>query len=128
MTPKRSVLIVEDDNDLRRMFRLALSVAGYAVSETADGINALRFIELLRPDMIVLDLGLPLLSGLDVQKEIAAHAQTRNIRVVVVTGSAAPLDDLGVQCVLRKPVSPDHLVDVVAQCFAAHTKTKRDTA
>src|SRR5688572_12447030 len=118
MVRQRSILIVEDDHELRRMFRHALSVEGYAVSETADGINALRFVELLRPDMIILDLGLPLLSGIDVQREIAAHAQTRNILVVVVTGSAAALDDLGVTCVLRKPISPDHLIDVVAKCFA----------
>jgi CheY-like chemotaxis protein len=122
MAPQRSILIVDDDHDLRRMFRLALSMAGYAVSETADGINALRFVELLNPDLIILDLGLPLLSGLDVQKEIAAHAQTRNILVVVVTGSAAQIDDPCVKCVLRKPVSPDYLVDVVGQCFAAHPK------
>lgn len=122
MVPKRSILIVEDDHDLRRMFRLALSVAGYAVSETADGISALRFVELLKPDMVILDLGLPLLSGLDVQKEIAAHAQTRQILVVVVTGSAAALDDAGVNCVLRKPVTPDHLVAVVGQCFASHSR------
>lgn len=122
MRPQRSVLIVEDDHELRRMFRHALSVAGYAVSETADGISALRFIELLRPDLIVLDLGLPLMSGLDVQREVAAHAQTRNILVVIVTGSSAVLDDLGVACVLRKPISPDHLVDVVEKCFAAHAK------
>lgn len=102
------------------MFRLALSVAGYAVSESADGITALRCIELIKPDMVILDLGLPLLSGLDVQKEIAAHAQTRQILVVVVTGSAAPLDEVGVNCVLRKPVTPDHLVAVVGQCFASH--------
>ena len=122
MAPQRSILLVEDDHDLRRMFRLALSVAGYAVSETADGVNALRFVELLKPEMIVLDLGLPLLSGLDVRREIAAHAQTRNILVVVVTGSSAVLDDLGVQCVLRKPVSPDYLVHVVGQCFASHSQ------
>ena len=122
MGPQRSILIVEDDHALRRMFRHALSVAGYAVSETADGINALRFIELLRPDLIVLDLGLPLMSGLDVQREVAAHANTQNVIVVVVTGSADELDGLAVDCVLRKPVSPDHLVDVVEKCFAAHAK------
>ena len=122
MGPRRSILIVEDDHELRRMFRHALSVAGYAVSETADGINALRFIELLRPELIVLDLGLPLMSGLDVQREVAAHANTQNIIVVVVTGSPAELDGLAVDCVLRKPVSPDHLVDVVQRCFEAHSK------
>ena len=122
MGPQRSILIVEDDHELRRMFRHALSVAGYAVSETSDGISALRFIELLRPDLIILDLGLPLMSGLDVQREIAAHATTRNIIVVIVTGSADTLEGVAVDCVLRKPVSPDHLADVVQRCFDAHSK------
>ena len=104
------------------MFRYALSIAGYAVTEASDGIQALRQLELERPDLIVLDLGLPLLSGLDVQQEIAAHASLRGILIVIVTGSNAPLDGVHVACVLRKPVSPDHVVDVVAKCFAAHAK------
>jgi CheY-like chemotaxis protein len=124
--PQRSILIVEDDHELRRMFRHALGLAGYAVSDTSDGIHALQIIEQHRPDLIVLDLGLPLLSGLDVQQEIAAHAQTRDIVVVIVTGSSAPLEGLGVDCVLRKPVSPDEVVLTVRRCFAA--RAKRDTA
>ena len=104
------------------MFRYALSVAGYAVTEVFDGIQALRHLELERPDLIILDLGLPLLSGFDVQQEIAAHAHTRDIPVVIVTGSNAPLDGVIVECVLRKPVSPDHIASVVAKCLAAHAK------
>ena len=122
MTPQRSVLIVEDDHELRRMYRHALGLAGYSVNDTSDGISALRIIEQHRPDLIVLDLGLPLLSGLDVQQEIAAHAQTRDILVVIVTGSSAKLDGIGVACVLRKPVLPDEVVAAVRRCFEAHAK------
>ena len=104
------------------MFRYALTVAGYTVTEASDGIEALRRLELERPDLIILDLGLPLLSGLDVQQELAAHAHTRDIPVVIVTGSNAPLDGVAVDCVLRKPVSPDHIASVVAKCLAAHAK------
>lgn len=104
------------------MFRHALSVAGYTVRDTSDGIHALRLIELEPPDMVILDLGLPSLSGLDVQRELASHPRTRDIPVVIVTGSAAELDGLGVDCVLRKPVSPDDVVDVVRECFAAHAR------
>ena len=104
------------------MFRYALSVAGYAVTEAADGIQALRLIEQHPPDMIILDLGLPLLGGLDVQQELAAHGSLRDILIVVVTGSSASLEGVKVECVLRKPVSPDQVVDVVAKCFAAHEK------
>ena len=126
MTRQRSILIVEDDHELRRLLRHALGLAGYSVSESSDGINALQIIEQHRPDLIVLDLGLPMLSGLDVQQEIAAHAETRDIPVVIVTGSSAPLDGIGVACVLRKPVLPDEVVATVTRCFAVHAK--RDTA
>jgi CheY-like chemotaxis protein len=122
---QRSILIVEDDGELRRLFRFALGVAGYSVREAGDGIHALELIELEKPDLIILDLGLPLLSGLDVQQEIAAHGHTRDIPIVVVTASSAELDGLGVDCVLRKPISPDDVVDVVNRCFAAHANRNR---
>lgn len=128
MPPRKSILIVEDDEDLRRMFRHALSLAGYDVKDTGDGINALRLVELQRPDLILLDLGLPLLSGLNVQEEIAAHAHTRDIPVVIVTASASPLDGVDVACILRKPVSPEEVVDVVRQCLASVSRRDRDTA
>jgi CheY-like chemotaxis protein len=117
---------VEDDRELRRMFRYALSIAGYSVTEASDGIHALRMIEIERPDLILLDIGLPLLSGLDVQQEIAAHAQTRDIPIVIVTASSAELDALGVECVLRKPMSPEEVVDVVSRCFAVHARRSQD--
>jgi DNA-binding response OmpR family regulator len=127
-TPSRkSVLLVEDDVELRTMLRHVLGIAGYAVRETGDGINALRLVELERPDLIVLDLGLPLLSGLNVQQEIAAHARTRSIPVVIITGSAASLAGLDVACVLRKPVSPEDVVAVVRRCLAA-VMHRRDSA
>ena len=122
MSQQKSILIVEDDHELRRMFRYALSLAGYVVTEAGDGIQALRELELERPDLIILDLGLPLLSGLDVQQEIAAHAHTRDIPVVIVTGSNAQLDGVTVECILRKPVSPDHVASVVAKCLEAHAR------
>jgi DNA-binding response OmpR family regulator len=128
MPPRKSILIVEDDEDLRRMFRHALSLAGYDVKDTGDGINALRLVEVHRPDLILLDLGLPLLSGLNVQQEIAAHAHTRDIPVVIVTASASRLDGVDVACILRKPVSPEEVVDVVRQCLASAMRRNRDTA
>jgi CheY-like chemotaxis protein len=125
LSQQRSILIVEDDRELRRLFRFALSIAGYPVTEAGDGIHALELIEQDRPDLVILDIGLPLLSGLEVQQEIAAHAHTRDIPVVIVTASSADLDGLGVECVLRKPLSPEDVVDVVARCFAAHASRNR---
>jgi DNA-binding response OmpR family regulator len=114
---RRTILVVEDDADLRRMFRSALALAGYDVREASDGTHALRLIDEDPPDLVVLDLMLPLLGGLEVQQEIASHAHTQRIPIVVVTGSAMNLDGLDVPCVLRKPVSPDELVRVVQSCL-----------
>jgi len=114
--PQR-ILVVEDDADLRRMFRTALTLAGFAVHDVAIGIEALRYIDLEPPDLIVLDLMLPDMSGLVIRQEIAAHAHTRRIPIVVVTGTSVDLSSLDVACVLRKPVTPDELVRVVLSCL-----------
>jgi two-component system chemotaxis response regulator CheY len=115
----KTVLIVEDDADLRRMFRTALALAGYEVFEAGDGLDALRVLDTTPPDAVILDLGLPFVSGAAVRQEIAAQAQTRRVPVIVVTGLPGAHDDLDAACVLRKPVSPDRLIQVVKTCIAA---------
>lgn len=117
MSGRQTVLIVEDDSAARRMYRTALGFAGFDVIEAEDGLSALRSLDQYPVDVVVLDLMLPTLSGLAVQQEIAANAHTRNIRVVIVTGSTINLDDVDVSCVLRKPISADRLIDAVRNCL-----------
>lgn len=121
MPPRQTVLIVEDDTDLRKFYRHALSIAGLEVQEARGGFEALRNLELNPPDIIVLDLMLPGVDGYVVMQELAAHAHTRSIPVVVVTGSAENLDHLDATCLLKKPVSPEDLVNVVRKCRASGT-------
>lgn len=118
MSAKR-ILIVDDDADLRRLFRMTLTVAGYDVDEAGDGLDALQLIENRAPDLVVLDLVLRSLDGVSVQQELAARAHTRHIPIVIVTGSTLDTAGLDVACVLRKPVMPDDLIRTVAQCLAA---------
>lgn len=119
--PKRpKVLIVEDDDILRRMYRTALALAGFDVQDAENGLAALQSLDHDPPDVVVLDLGLPYFSGADVRQEIAA--QVRHIPVVVVTGSAEDTDALDVACVLRKPLNPDHLVAAVRSCLASGSR------
>ena len=99
------------------MLRTALAIAGYDVEEAADGAAALHRIHNNPPDALVLDLGLPTVSGYIVHQEVAAHAHTRHIPVVIITGSDDQLDHLKVPCVLRKPINPETLVMTVRQCF-----------
>lgn len=120
---RKTVLIVEDDDDLRRMFRTALMIEGFTVEEASDGAAALYRIHHEPPDIIVLDLSLPTVSGLIVHQELAAHAHTRQIPVVVVTGSTMGLDQLDVPCVLRKPVQPEKLVTTIRECLRQQSGT-----
>ena len=111
------VLVVEDDPDLRGLYRTALRAAGYAVFAVEDGVDALQYVEQTVPAAIVLDLGLPRLNGRDVQQEMAAHDGTRNIPIIVVTGEAHNLDERNFTCVLRKPVEPEAVVEAVQNCL-----------
>ena len=115
----KTVLIVEDDADLRRMFRTALALAGYQVIEAANGLDALRILDVTPLEAVILDLGLPFLSGAVVRQEIAAQAHTRHVPVIIVTGQPGAHETLDVACVLRKPVAPERLVHVVRSCIAA---------
>lgn len=113
-----SVLIVEDDPELRTLYRAMLQMEGFAVVGVEDGIDALRHIETDPPDAVVLDLGLPRLSGRDVQREIAGRLEMRGIPIVIVTGE--PIDDLDPKdfaCILRKPLDPQSLVKAVHDCL-----------
>jgi DNA-binding response OmpR family regulator len=115
----QTVLVVEDDAAVRRMYRAALSFAGFVVLEAEDALAALRSLDQYPVDLVILDLMLPTLSGLAVQQEIAAHAHTADLPVVIVTGSDMSLDEVDVACILRKPVTPEQLVDAVRSCLAS---------
>ena len=118
MASKR-VLIVEDDQELRRLYRQALVLGGYDVKEARGGFEALRHLDHQTPDIVVLDLAMPGVDGYAVRNELAAQAHTRHIPIVVITGSTEDLQWLDVKCLLRKPVQPDDLLRTVAQCLAS---------
>lgn len=121
MKRQQTILIVEDDEALRRLYRTVLTLAGYVVEEAGDGFEALRRLDYATPDLVLLDLMLPGISGYVVQQEMAAHAFARDIPVVIMTGSPAELGHVEVACVLRKPIHPDDLVRTVRTCLARGT-------
>jgi CheY-like chemotaxis protein len=82
------ILLVEDSKFLRLATERALARAGYEVSSAADGDEALRLAQEKLPDLILLDMLLPKMSGLDVLKRLKTGALTKAIPVVVLTGMA----------------------------------------
>lgn len=107
------VLVVEDDEDLRCIFRDILRSAGYNVREASDGTQALRIIESAPPDALVLDVRLPTLDGISVREELASNAETCDIPIVIVTGAEVDAEQLQVSRVLRKPIAPASLLAAV---------------
>lgn len=115
---RKRILVVEDDDALRGLYRTTLSLAGYSVDEADDGLVALNVIDNNPPDLIILDLMLPTVDGFVVQQDISARTRTRTIPVIIVTGTNDELpENLGVASVLRKPVDPDEVLAVVRRCL-----------
>jgi DNA-binding response OmpR family regulator len=110
--------VVEDDADLRHLFSTHLRLAGFHVDAVGDGLAALHHIDRDPPDLIILDLGLPLVSGEHIAHEVAARAESEQIPVVVVTGQEPAPDVVAVTaCVLTKPVELGELVSAVKRCL-----------
>jgi DNA-binding response OmpR family regulator len=107
-------LVVEDDPQLRELYRRTLMASRYKVSLAADGLTALTSIETELPDVVVLDLGLPRISGWDVYRDLRARQETRTLPIILATGQELrdiPLADLA--CVLDKPIEPVRLLAAV---------------
>lgn len=129
MSPRRVVLLVEDDRPLRELFAFSLRSAGYDVHVAADGLEALHLIEGTDPNVIVLDLVLPRVSGVDVLADLAGNAATRGIPIVVVTGSDVPTEYANVRCRLQKPIDITEFLSTVERCLdnrALHFHTLLD--
>lgn len=114
MDTRGTILIVEDDADLRGMLRTALIAAGHRVVAVGDGLAALRWVEHETPSAVVLDMALPQLGGRDVHRELRSRPDTRDVPVVVVSGTdTSDLNPAEFFCLLRKPVPPDVVVQAV---------------
>jgi diguanylate cyclase (GGDEF)-like protein len=112
-TNARRVLVVEDVPDIARLIEIMLTDAGYAVDVACDGAEAVdRTIE-LRPDVVILDAGLPQLSGVEVTERLRANVVTANVVIIFLTGRAEERLDAyraGADDFLTKPVEPDELL------------------
>jgi len=111
------ILLVDDEPALRELLRATLESADVAVDEASSGIEAEARVRRRRPDVIVLDLRMPGMSGVELCKRLKADERTRTIPIVLLTAADAEearrAERAGVSAVLRKPFSPLDLVAVV---------------
>ena len=109
------ILIVDDEPDTLELIEFNLKKAGFVVDKAASGREALQKAPGFRPDLILLDLMVPELDGLEVFKLLRQNAATANIRVIMLTAKAAEIDrvlglELGADDYITKPFSPRELV------------------
>jgi CheY-like chemotaxis protein len=118
MNAGKHILIVDDYADALDIWALYLRALGYRVSTAADGAAAIAQAERLLPDLIVLDLELPGLSGFDVARRLRANPETQFIPLIAATGysHAKELDrarEAGFDQIVIKPCDPDMLVEEI---------------
>ena len=109
------ILIVDDYQDALDIWAIYLKGSGYRVSTAADGASAIASARQLLPDLIVLDLELPGMSGFEVARALRANAETADIPLIAATGYShlRQLDlarEVGFDAVVVKPCDPDQLV------------------
>jgi len=118
----RRVLFVDDDAALGKMFSDFLSDSGYEVRTTETGSEALQQLVEFQPHLIVLDIGLPDISGLEILRQIKANPGTRDVLVILITGSSGLEMKIegfqtGANDYLSKPVNLRELLLKVERCF-----------
>jgi CheY-like chemotaxis protein len=112
------VLLVEDNEAIRGAFSILLEESGYDVLAAASGAEALAAAGARGPHLILLDLGLPDMSGLDVARALRARDDTRETPIIALTGRALETDEeacraAGCTDYLTKPINTEQLLTVL---------------
>lgn len=112
---ERTVLVVDDESDIRELVRYNLEMRGYRVEEAADGEIALEMAKMLQPAIIILDLMLPKIGGLEVCRILKTDSATKGIPIIMLTALGSEVDkivglELGADDYVTKPFSPRELV------------------
>ena len=114
------VLVVDDNADLVEMLALVVVELGHDVRKALDGQSAIAAAVAYRPDVVLLDLGLPLVSGIEVGRELRRRPETADARLIALTGwgqadDRARTRDAGFDAHLTKPASPETIERLLAE-------------
>ena len=111
----KKILVVDDEKDLVELIAFNLEQEGYTVFKAWDGEQAMELVRTIKPDLIVLDLMLPGLSGFDICRRLRSKAETEHMPIVMVTAKGQDVDkivglELGADDYITKPFSVRELV------------------
>lgn len=119
----RVVLYIEDNSHNRRLVNKILTSRGYSVVEAEDGESGLEKVHALKPPLILLDITLPKMDGIEVVRQIKADESVRHIPVIAVTASAMRGDrerflESGCDDYLSKPIQMFELIEMVDKHYS----------
>ena len=132
VSPK-TVLVVDDDRPMRALCRVSLEEAGLRVLEAAGGEEALELVRDERPDLILLDIMMPGISGWEVTSALLADRSTDQIPIIFISARRELADrvrafGLGAQDYVTKPFDPTALAKTVAKTLAEIDRGERNAA
>ena len=116
----RTVMIVDDEPDIRRLVSFTLTKHGYEVLEAADGLAAIELAEAERPDLILMDVMMPVMNGYDASKRLKEKDSTRGIPIVMLSAKSQLTEvaeglESGAMEYIRKPFTPKDLLAEVTR-------------
>lgn len=112
---KIRLLLIEDEEDIAALIKLQAELAGYKLHVEVDGLNGYIAVEREKPDLVILDIMLPGLNGLDVCRKIKGNPELKEIPVIMISAKSEELDvvlglELGADDYVSKPFSPKVLL------------------
>lgn len=118
--PGKLILIIEDDPKSLKLVRDLLQVSGYATIEAADGKQGIELARSLKPDLILMDIQLPVMDGLEATRILKSDVNTRHIPIICVTSYAMKGDEekayqAGCDAYITKPYDIKELLAKVAE-------------
>jgi CheY-like chemotaxis protein len=126
MTSARLVLVADDEEDILTLVSTIVERAGHEVVSVRDGAQALAAIRERRPDLVVLDISMPEVDGLEVLRRVRADGETRDLPVLLLSARAQEADvrrgfDTGASAYVKKPFSPSELARRVDELLETST-------
>jgi DNA-binding response OmpR family regulator len=120
---EKTVLIIEDEEDAAELFAEMMRVSGFRVLKTSKSVAAISMMITEKPDIVLLDIMMPEISGLDILRQMRRDPALANIPVIVVTAKSMPTDikngmEAGASTYLTKPVGFLELKEAVEQTLA----------
>jgi two-component system, cell cycle response regulator DivK len=131
--PRPLILVVDDHEDSRFLIRYLLEQRGCCVVGAADGLEAVETAHSSHPDLILMDVGLPVLDGLSATRRIREDTELRGVAVVAVSGYASSEDqaralEAGFDGYITKPINFDELYDTLSRLLPGHQTEGRGAA